>query len=431
MKYQPYPAYKESGVEWLGRVPNHWSIIPVYAVASLSNGFPFDSKRFSDTGVDSDRLIRIRDLLSDQQKTYTDEPCPEPAIISNGDLLIGMDGDFNTHLWNRGPAKLNQRVCVLRSNSRAITQYLQYSLAAPLQTINDLTYATTVKHLSAQQVLHTRIALPSLAELDYVVTHLNTETFRIDTLIAKKTRFIELLQEKRQALITRAVTRGLNPDAPMKDSGVEWIGEVPAHWSFVKIAHGFTQIGSGATPPSSEQSWYTDQGTPWVTTSELRENVITETVKHVTDEALQQFSALRIYPPGSLLIAMYGATIGRLAILGVNASTNQACCVLSGPKKFNTKFIFYWLFAKKEALVNFYAAGGGQPNINKDVISSLRLPAPSVEEQAAIAKRLDEHTARIDTLITKTQRSIELLQERRAALITAAVIGQIDLREAV
>ena len=128
-------------------------------------------------------------------------------------------------------------------------------------------------------------------------------------------------------------------------------------------------------------------------------------------------------------MAMYGATIGRLGILGVPATTNQACCVLSGEVSLSIRFAYFWLLAFKQQIIDLYAAGGGQPNINQEVIAFLRVPAPNLVEQATITAFLDRETARIDLLTQKTQHSIDLLKERRSALITAAVTGQIDLRE--
>ena len=133
---------------------------------------------------------------------------------------------------------------------------------------------------------------------------------------------------KKVSLINQAVTKGLDPNVLMKDSGIEWLGEVPAHWDFWKLSHAFDQIGSGTTPSTNNEKYYGGD-IPWVTTSELREKIITKASKPVTELALKEVPSLKLYPIGSLLIAMYGATIGRLGILGVEASVNQACCVLN------------------------------------------------------------------------------------------------------
>lgn len=211
-----------------------------------------------------------------------------------------------------------------------------------------------------------------------------------------------------------------------KDSGVEWIGQVPEEWLNRKVFHAFQTIGSGTTPPSKEHEWYQGGTIPWITTSELRENTVVETKKCVTSEAMQKFSALKIFPAGSLAIAMYGATIGRLGLLGIPATTNQACCVLSGERDLNIQFLYYWLMASRAAIVALFSEGGGQPNINQEVIASLWVPSPEPDEQATIAATLDRETSRIDALIQKKTRFIELLKEKRQALITHAVTKGLD-----
>ena len=211
-----------------------------------------------------------------------------------------------------------------------------------------------------------------------------------------------------------------------KDSGIEWIGQVPEEWLNRKVFHAFQAIGSGTTPPAKEHEWYQGGTIPWITTSELRENTVVKTKKCVTSDAMQKFSALKIFPAGSLAIAMYGATIGRLGFLGIPATTNQACCVLSGERDLNIQFLYYWLMAFRADIVAFFSEGGGQPNINQEVIASLRVPSPAPDEQATIVATLDRETARIDALVEKKTRFIELLKEKRQALSTHAVTKGLD-----
>jgi type I restriction enzyme S subunit len=208
-----------------------------------------------------------------------------------------------------------------------------------------------------------------------------------------------------------------------RDSGVEWLGAVPTYWESWKISHAFGELGSGTTPPTTEAEWYENGTVPWVTTGELRESVIWETKKLLSPTALSAFSALRLHPAGSLAIAMYGATIG---ILGVDATTNQACCLLTRPNQLHVKFTFYWLLVFKQSIIDLYASGGGQPNINQEIIANLKIPAPRVPEQTQIARFLDHETARIDALIEEQQRLIELLKEKRQAVISHAVTKGLD-----
>lgn len=211
-----------------------------------------------------------------------------------------------------------------------------------------------------------------------------------------------------------------------RNSGVEWLGVVPTYWESWKISHAFEELGSGTTPPTSETEWYEGGTVPWVTTGELRESVIWETKKLLSAAALSKFSALRLHPAGSLAIAMYGATIGRLGILGIDAVTNQACCLLTRPNHLHVKFTFYWLLVFKQSIIELYASGGGQPNINQEIIANLKVPAPGVQEQAQIARFLDYETARIDALIEEQHRLIELLKEKRQAVISHAVTKGLD-----
>lgn len=204
-----------------------------------------------------------------------------------------------------------------------------------------------------------------------------------------------------------------------KDSGVKWLGLIPVEWELWKLNHAFDEIGSGTTPPSGSDEWYGGE-IPWVTTGELRETTIVSTTKNITLETTRKFPTLRKYPIGSIAIAMYGATIGRLGILGIEATTNQACCVLTKSDVVNNKYLYYWLQAFRKDIVNL-ASGGGQPNINQEVVASLKVSSPDLFCQNKIANFLDHETAKIDTLIEKQQQLIKLLKEKRQAVISHAV----------
>lgn len=214
-----------------------------------------------------------------------------------------------------------------------------------------------------------------------------------------------------------------------KESGVTGLDRVPSHWTTWKATHGFSRIGSGTTPKSDNASYY-DGDIPWVTTSELREKPILETQAKLTAQAIRDYPTLKTYSPHSLIIAMYGATIGRLGILEIEATVNQACCVFSDPEQFDTKFFYYWLWMWRPTLLAL-SAGGGQPNLSQDTLKQIRVPAPSVPEQQKIAKFLDHKTAQIDRLIEKKQELIEKLYELRTAVTTQAVTMGVTSRVAI
>ncbi|EBD5654850.1 restriction endonuclease subunit S [Klebsiella variicola] len=428
-QYRAYPAYKDSGVEWIGQVPEHWKVARVKRLASLRN------ERRNDVSTDT-IYIGLEDVEagSGQYKPTNGSSRQSEdstvGIFYEGDVLYGKLRPYlRKAIISEMAGCCSTEFLVLRAE-KTEPRWLQEWLLTPDVThqIESGCEGAKMPRADWGHIGSIEVVYPDQPEQAKILTSLDRETARIDALIEKKTRFIELLKEKRQALITHAVTKGLDRNAKMKDSGIEWIGQVPEEWLNRKVFHAFQAIGSGTTPPAKEHEWYQGGTIPWITTSELRENTVVKTKKCVTSDAMQKFSALKIFPAGSLAIAMYGATIGRLGFLGIPATTNQACCVLSGERDLNIQFLYYWLMAFRADIVAFFSEGGGQPNINQEVIASLRVPSPASDEQATIVATLDRETARIDALISKAEQSITLLKERRAAFITAAVTGQIDLR---
>ena len=190
-------------------------------------------------------------------------------------------------------------------------------------------------------------------------------------------------------------------------------------WQKWKLAHAFNSIGSGTTPPTGSVEYF--QGKiPWVNTGDLNDGYIYSVKKFVSEKAISEFSALKIFPQNSLIIAMYGATIGKLGILQMDACTNQACCILAKPNHLDIKFVFYSLISDRNNIIEL-AQGGGQPNISQEIVKNLRVFAPNIATQKSIAHFLDRKTTAIDTLIAKKQRLIQLLEEKRTALINQAV----------
>lgn len=209
-----------------------------------------------------------------------------------------------------------------------------------------------------------------------------------------------------------------------KKSDIKFIDSIPNHWETWKVRHGFNIIGSGTTPKSDNPDFYNGE-IPWITTSELRESLITDTNQKVTKLALDKVSSLKLYNPGAIAIAMYGATIGRLGIFGIKSTVNQACCVYDDPTKFYPKFLFYWLWMSRKTLIAF-SVGGGQPNLSQDDLKQLHIPIPQIPEQTQIANFLDHKTRQIDRLIEQKEKLLKLLTEKRTAIITQAVTKGLD-----
>lgn len=240
-----------------------------------------------------------------------------------------------------------------------------------------------------------------------IADYLDRETGEIDAMIAKMDELAETLEVRRTSAMQRSTQYA--------DDG--------ARWNVVPTAHLFASIGSGTTPKGSGYYVESGAGVPWVTTSELRENLVTATLQDVTEEAVAAVSSLRVHPRGAIVIAMYGATIGRLGVLGTDATMNQACCAFSSPRDVDPRFFYYTLWGQRDDIIR-EAAGGGQPNISQGMLRRWRVPHPPVDEQRRIADHLDEVTGKIDTMLAKVAELKSLLIERRAALITDVVTGR-------
>lgn len=250
--YKPYPAYKDSGVEWLGRVPEHWAVSPVkYLVTHIGSGKTPSggSEVYQQSGV---RFLRSQNVYEDglqlEDVAYITESTDEEMKASRVkplDVLLNITGASIGRSCqvpeNFSNANVNQHVCIIRTHQADLSKWLSLCFPSqPAQSQIDLFQNGAGREgLNLEQIGNMVIGVPPREESGMIATHLDRETTRIDSLIAKKTRFIELLKEKRQALITQAVTKGLNPNVKMKDSGVEWLGEVPAHWEISSISRYF------------------------------------------------------------------------------------------------------------------------------------------------------------------------------------------------
>ena len=424
--HKSYPEYKPSGVEWLGEIPGHWKLMRLKFVSWVNMGQSPSSEDCNSEGS-GEPFLQGNAEFGEQYPTAK-LYCPNaPKHAPARSYLLSVRapvGALNIADQRYG---IGRGLCaIVPDNEYLENSFCFYLIEVAKTELHSKATGSTYDAVSAEDVRNMGGVVPPLPEQRAIAAFLDRETARIDALVAKKERLVELLQEKRAALISHAVTKGLDSGVEMKDSGVEWLGEIPGHWETRKINHLFRYIGSGTTPRSDDFGWY-DGHIPWVTSAELRENVITDTEKKVTHAALREFSGLKLYRPGTLLVAMYGATIGRLGILGVEATVNQACCALSGPLETHKRFVFYWLWAHKGAIICL-SVGGGQPNIGQETIRQLRISLPPLPEQRGIAAFLDRETARIDALVAKVGEAIERLREYRTALISAAVTGKIDVR---
>jgi type I restriction enzyme S subunit len=419
-------------VEWIGEIPEHWEMKRLGHLVRMKNGYSFKPEDYVETGIP---VIRIGDIQEEidfnQCKFISKESVKEyeDFIINKKSVLLALTGATigKSCIYNYSQESLlNQRVGLFEDNEKIHIDYLYLWFNS--NYFREYIYIEcdggAQENIGKEQLNSHKIALPPYAEQLQILTWLNEEKSKLTALITQKQKLITLLREERTALINQAVTRGINPKAKRKDSGVEWLGEIPAHWEVKKISHSFGLIGSGTTPKSDDPSFYENGDINWLQTGDLTDGEIVSTSKKINKIAIETYSTLKIYPENSLVIAMYGATIGKAGILKIQASTNQACCVLSSSDIFCVEFVFYWFISNKDIVVNL-ASGGGQPNISQEIIRSLRLPAPDMSEQKEIVSYIQTKTTQIDQTITRIEREIELLQEYRTALISEVVTGKI------
>lgn len=406
---------------------NVWQTRRVGDMAQLINGFPFDSADFGSTG--DIPLVRIRDITATDFETFVPASVvPADKVLRDGDVVIGMDGDFNVTFWRRGPAALNQRVCALRSNGTTDMRFLAYVLPDLLKIINDLTYSTTVKHLASSQVTGLRLKAPEREEQRRIADYLDRETAKIDTLIEKQMRLLALLVERRRAVRKHVALRGVDSDARTTSAPDEWAGQVPTHWRFVPLL-AVSRLGSGHTPSKSRPELWVDAKIPWISLRDVGAmrgiTFLSETHTLISERGLASSSA-RILPAGTVVLSR-DATIGRTAIMGRDMATSQHFATWTCGPEVLPEYLHLVLSDAMQDHLESLTDGSTLRTIGMGDIRALRVPLPPVDEQQEIVIFARDVTDKIDTLIAKAERFIELAQERRAALITAAVTGQIEI----
>lgn len=349
-------------------------------------------------------------FISNTQKTISDKAVevqgsPEKSLP--GDLLFSFKLSVGLVSIVKEPMFTNEAVASFKQSEKLDMRFAYYALPVYLPA-NARPNIYGAPLLNADLMSRAKVPLIDLETQRRIADYLDKEISEMEAMIEDLETLAENLKS-RKVLLTERITS-------QDDQGNKY----PTY----PIGLLFRNIGSGTTPKGNE--WYTEsdeQGVPWVTTSELREINITDTKRYITKKAIEKVPGLRIHPAGSIMIAMYGATIGRFGRLEVPASCNQACCVLSDPYKIDPDFFYASLWAKRDELI-LLGSGGGQPNVSQDVIKRFKMPVPPFEDQKKIAERLQVENAHMDGLIHDATTLSELLKERKTALITEVVTGR-------
>lgn len=439
MSFPRYSAYKDCGVEWLGEVPEHWG------VAALKRGFAVTLGKMlqpNSDGPDDKFLPYLRAAniqwggvdTSDVKEMWLSKSDRAQLRLESGDLLVSEGGDVGRScLWKSELEECYFQNSVNRARARSgnSSRYLCYWMS----TIKDKGYIdvvcnkSTIAHFTAEKVASVPVPLPPITEQTNIAVFLDRETAKIDELVAEQRRLVELLKEKRQAVISHAVTKGLNPYAPMKPSGIEWLGDVPAHWDVSPLKY-VVNLRSGGTPSKANLEYW-DGGVPWASSKDLKVEALSDTQDHITQKAIDD-GAADFVPAGSVLIVVRGMILTHtfpVVKALVPMAINQDLKALTPTPKLNADFLA-WLLrgASGETLGRIDEAAHGTKVLRLEAWTSIALPIPPLDEQSAIVSGITDGLNNLDSLITEAQSAINLLQERRTALISAAVTGQIDVR---
>lgn len=439
-RYKTYPEYKDSGVEWLEDIPVDWDVSRLKFVASIFGRIGFRGYTTADivdegegalvlspSNVSEGKLDLSSKAFLSWDKYYES---PEIIVEPNDILLVKTGSTFGKSAIvddSSEPMTINPQMALLK-RSKIPPKYLAYVMSSKLiKSLIDVSNTGSGMPTMTQENINSfPIPIPLFEDALQIANFLDHETAKIDTLIAKQEKLIELLKEKRQAVISHAVTKGLNSNAPMKDSGVEWLGEVPEHWVVSSLGY-YANLNTGATPDRSNTSYW-DGDIPWIKTGEVRYDTIYDTEESISSLAVKD-TAVKISPSGTLLMAMYGqgVTRGRVAILGVPATYNQACVAIEANNLMWNEYLKVFFIAAYHAIRD----GGNetsQMNLNADIVSKFKVTIPPIIEQRDIVKYLESVLPQFDALIEKSEKAIKLIQERKIALISAAVTGKIDVR---
>lgn len=414
-KYKPYPEYKDSGISRLGNIPSHWQPKKLKRMASIENGRDYKH-------VEAPEGFPV--IGSGGQFTWSSE------YIYNGEsVLLGRKGTVDIPLYINGPFWTVDTMFYTKVCNIIPAKFLYYAAL----TIEFGLYSTNtaLPSMTQEDLGNVHFGSPSYEEAENIAAFLDYETTRIDRLIAQQQRLIELLKEKRQSVISHAVTKGLNPNAPMKDSGIEWLGQVPEHWIVKPLRHlGYCQngINIGAEAFGS--------GYPFVSYGDAYKNrVLPETgsgLVQSTPEDRKRYSLLA----GDVLFTRTSETIEEIGFASVCLKTIENACFAGFLIRFRpnsndldanySKYYFSnqllrAFFIKEMNLIT-------RASLSQDLLKTMPVVLPPRTEQKAIAEVLDEKSKRFDRLQQLGEEQIKILQERRTALISAAVTGKIDLR---
>ena len=431
-RHAAYPAYKPSGAEWLGDVPEHWDVKRLKYVASINDeALPETTDpTYEFDYVDIGNVNAIYGIVERERMIFEEAPSRARRVVRKGDTIVST---VRTYL--RAVASVREAADdLIVSTGFAVVRphgidlaFLSFALREShfIETVVSKSTGVSYPAINASEVGRICIPVPELEEQQAIARFLDERTQKIDDLIEAKRSLLDLLKEKRQAVITHAVTRGLDLTAKLKPSGVEWLGDVPEHWD-VKRLKWDSAVFRGASPrPIDNPIYFDDDGEyAWVRIADVTAagTYLRETKQRLSDLGASLSVKLA---PGDLFLSIAGS-VGKPCIAKIK------CCIHDGfvyfPRLSCERKFLYYIFASGEPYKGL-GKFGTQLNLNTDTVGSISMTFPPLEEQQQIVRSLEEETEKIDDLESVVREAIETLELLRAGIISAAVTGKIDVRE--
>jgi len=435
-----YPNYKVSGIEWIGEIPEEWNVVLLkrvcdkitdgshYSPPTEDNGYPYITvQNINGNNID----FKNCKFIAKDQYELLKRGGAQPEI---NDILLTKDGTIGKAIIikEKKDFVILSSIGLITPNINIISSdFLRYFLISGLNIDQMFSFirGSALTRLTIKLINELIIAYPSKNdEQKAIADFLDQKTRQIDTLIEKKQKQIELLKEQRTAVINQAVTKGLDPNVKMKDSGIEWIGEIPEEWEIVRLKY-ISTIVNGSTPKSSITKYW-DGNIIWVTPNnfdKLKDKWINDSLKKITEAGLNSCGTT-ITPEYSIILSTR-APIGHIGITTINTCTNQGCkTIVPEQSKCNYNFLYYFLFIANDELQSL-GQGSTFMELSSPNLKDFKISMPKINEQKAIATYLEQKTKQIDNLIKKIQSQISIFQEYRTSLISEVVTGKIDVRD--
>ncbi len=441
-----YPVYRDSGIEWVGEIPKEWTAKKLGYIAKIQGRIGFKGYKKTDLVDEGQGALTLGGKhisnnnqlnLSDPEFISWEKYYESPEImVSQGDIIVSQRGSLGKALLidrDIGEATINPSL-VLIKDINIDSQLLFYYLTSDYicKNIELLNTTTAVPMISQEQLSSFKILIPPKEHQTTIAKYIDHKTHLLDILIKKKQKQIKLLKEQRTAIINQAVTKGLDSDVKMKDSGIEWLGEIPEHWKLQKISS-ITNVVRGASPrPAGDPMFFSEEGCPWITVGEITKDTkkyLREVSTFLTDEGMKRS---RFLNEGTLVLTNSGATLGVPKILKLSGCINDgSVAFLNLSADVVIDFLYYYFVSLTENYRERIKQGAGQPNLNTNIIKSTDIALCNKDEQQRIVKYLDNRMKISETVIQKIDNQIGLLKEYRTTLISDVVTGKIDVRDEV